>query len=206
MQENRSFDNMLGFLAMPPFGREDVDGVKETMANSFQGATVTVNPLADRLFPLSPEHGREQVAVQIAQGEMSGFLASWRQRYETVPITGRKRKTPLSFYTADQVRTYRFLADNYLICRRWFAAFPGPTQPNRFCTLSGFTPVLDNFGVDDPELGHLETKTIFELLDPDDWVYFEKDIGFIRLYDRFRIDNRNVFRSTIPTRNRGKSL
>jgi phospholipase C len=192
MQENRSFDNMLGFLAMPPFGREEVDGVKETMANSFQGATVTVNALADRLFPLSPEHGREQVAVQIAQGKMSGFLASWRQRYETVPITGRKRKTPLSFYTADQVRTYRFLADNYLICTRWFAAFPGPTQPNRFCTLSGFTPVLDNFGVDDPELGHLETKTIFELLDPDDWVYFEKDIGFIRLYDRFRIDNRNV--------------
>jgi len=192
MQENRSFDNVLGFLALPPFNRDEVDGVMQTMANSFEGTTVVVNPLADRMFPLSPAHDHEQVALQIAEGKMSGFLASWRQRYETLPVTGPKRKTALSFHTADQVPTYRLLAENYLVCKRWFASYPGPTQPNRFCTLSGFTPMLDNLEVDDGELGYLKAKTIFEFLEQDDWVYFEKDIGFIRFYDRFRIDNRNV--------------
>ena len=192
MQENRSFDNMLAFLALPPFSRSDVDGVRDTMANSFEGARVAVNALVDRRFPLSPAHDRAEVAVQIADGKMSGFLRSWRRRFGTVPITGPNRRTALSFHTAEHVPTYRFLAENYAICNRWFAAYPGPTQPNRFCTLSGFTPALDNLDVDDPELGYLGIKTFFEHLDPNQWVYFEKDVGFIRVYDRFRIDDKNV--------------
>lgn len=201
MQENRSFDNVLGFLAQAPFERDDVDGVKASMGNTFEANSVKVNPLSDRLFPLSPAHDRIEVASQIRDGRMTGFLESWIRRYGELdlPLSSAERKTPLSFHTADQVPTYRFLADNYLICTRWFAAFPGPTQPNRFCTLSGRTPVLDNFEFDDPSLGYLELKTIFEFLEPDDWVYYERDIGFIRFYDRFRLDNRNVIPFSDPT-------
>lgn len=43
MMENRSFDHMLGYLSMPEYGRDDVEGLKgdaewdKSVANSFQG-------------------------------------------------------------------------------------------------------------------------------------------------------------------------
>jgi phospholipase C len=196
MQENRSFDHLLGYLSLPleagGAGRADVDGLTGEESNTTLGVPVQVNPLADRFFPFDPAHNFEEVMAQIADGEMSGFLQSFVERFPGLPLTGPERKTALSFYTGDQLPTFQFLIQNYLVCDRWFSALPGPTQPNRFCELSGFTPELNNYLVVDPEIGYVGIPTIFEHLTAEDWVYYEKDIAFLRFYDRYRLDDRNV--------------
>jgi phospholipase C len=51
-----------------------------------------------------------------------------------------------------------------------------------------------NFPLDDPILGYLRMPTIFDVLTEAgvDWAYFENDIGFLRMYDRYRLDSRHV--------------
>jgi phospholipase C len=187
MQENRSFDNMLGYLTVKE-GRKDVDGLTGKESNGFPGLKpAIVNPLKDTLFPFSPHHGHQQVLKQIADGNMSGFLASFIDKFSPVDPD-----IAMGYYTKDQVTTYDFFAKNFVICDRWFCSFPGGTQPNRFCTLSGTTPVLNNF--EHTELGYLKVPTIFEILSAVgvSWNYFEQDIAFLRMLDRYRLDDRNV--------------
>jgi phospholipase C len=43
MMENRSFDHMLGYLSLEG-GRSDVDGLREGLANEYQGRRYPVHP------------------------------------------------------------------------------------------------------------------------------------------------------------------
>jgi phospholipase C len=56
------------------------------------------------------------------------------------------------------------------------------------------TPEVDNFHLDDERLGYVDDLSIFDLLSVFgvDWVYAEGNVGFIRLFDRFRLDTQNV--------------
>jgi phospholipase C len=67
-------------------------------------------------------------------------------------------------------------------------------MPNRLCTLTGKTPILDNFSPDDTRVGYLTDPTIFDFLTRSgvSWAYYEQDIAFLRLFDRYRLDDRNV--------------
>ena len=104
------------------------------------------------------------------------------------------RQTPLSYYDHRLLPVTDRLGDLHLVCDRWFAAFPGATQPNRFCTLTGSTPVLENFPVPHPEIGFLGETTVFDRLTTAgvDWCYYEHDLAFLRFYDSYRLDDRHV--------------
>jgi hypothetical protein len=162
MQENRSFDHMLGYLSLPGGNREDgqpvegrIDGLAGSERNDgpFDNST-GINALPDTQFPNSPAHELDHVLRQIDDGQMSGFLADFMERYPHVSVadTNPSRHTSLSYYTGELLPTHDALARRHLVCDRWFAAFPGATQPNRFCTLTGSTPVLENLPVPHPEL------------------------------------------------------
>jgi phospholipase C len=194
MLENRSFDHILGHLALGG-QRRDIDGLTGRETNSAPGnVTVGVNPLVGTSFLNDPAHDIDEVARQIAGGAMSGFLASYVDRFPTAELAGQLRRTPLSYLTEAQLWATDFLAEHYLTCNRWFCSFPGATQPNRFCTLSGRTDVRGNYGAGDDGLGYVRLPTIFEALTVGgvDWVYYEHDVAFLRFYDRYRIDSDHV--------------
>lgn len=195
MLENRSFDHVLGYLSLTG-GRPDVDGLRGNERNEAPGGLVNgINHLQDTVFGLSPAHEIGPVMSQIADGEMSGFLTSFVDRYPFASLgeDDPLRESPLSYYAAEQLPAFDVLADEYLVCDRWFCSFPGATQPNRFCTLSGDTPVLSNLSLDDPRVGYLTDDTIFDLLPRNvDWVYFEHDVSSLRFYDRYRLDDEHV--------------
>lgn len=192
MQENRSFDHMLGYLSHPRFGkRGDIAGLSGDERNPppETGKAIHSHPLENPNFPYSPEHGFHEVATQIANGDMSGFVSSFVGRWPLVPPD-----MVMGFFTDEVLPVYDFLARTYSICDHWFSAYPGDTQPNRFCTLSGHTPVLENFDIDDPVVAYLKLPTIFDLLSEAGvtWKYFENDVAFLRVYDRYRLDDEHV--------------
>jgi phospholipase C len=100
----------------------------------------------------------------------------------------------MGYFGLDSLPVYRILADYYAVCTRWFASLPVGTQPNRLSAFQGNVPFLYNLHMDDPSLGYLEDYSLFDLLESQgiSWMFFEGDIATIRLYDRFRLNVRNV--------------
>ena len=118
---------------------------------------------------------------------MTGFARDLNRRSDSPQIA-------TSVYSEAEVGVHYKLADEFCTCERWFAAHPGPTFPNRFATLMGRIPQLENFENDDPRIGYLKDRNIFDALTGAriEWRVFESDLSLIRMFDRYRLDSTNV--------------
>jgi phospholipase C len=194
MMENRSFDHMLGDL--PRARRAAYDGVTAgTSEPAFGGFADRVRMVTASSIGLttriatSPNHHYDHVLAQMggARGTMDGFARDVALRTDSPQVA-------TCYYEEAQLPVYYRLVDEYKVCQRWFCAHPGPTWPNRWASLTGFTPALENFAVDDPRIGYLTDNTIFDTLSTAhvDWRYYESDLGIIRTYDRYRLDDTRV--------------
>jgi phospholipase C len=160
MKENRSFDQMLGYLETDGL---DVDGIEQAKERCRQhpnkdSAGREYPPFAwgpDETLPpvppghqaklLDPCHGPGCVAKQL-ENENSGFVANFEQtRHEKDP-DGRDRvvqldpdflKVPMGYFTAEHLPVYDHLAKNFCVCDQWHASIPGDTWPNRLFAISG---------------------------------------------------------------------
>ena len=138
LQENRSFDHMIGYLSLPfekgGMNRKDVDGLKGGEFNMFNGRKCSSFRLAagDTIFSPGPPNDVERVATAINGGKMDGFVQA--QADECGTATAHR---VMGYHTADNVPTYDSLARDFAVCHRWFAPHPGPTFPNRFYELTG---------------------------------------------------------------------
>ena len=105
----------------------------------------------------------------------------------------------MGYHPAQHVPLFRFLAEHYAVCDRWFASHPGHTWPNRFVSLTGRLnrgrnglPEVDNPPLEtfDP----LEIRSIFDHLDAAgvDWRYFEHDFSMARLFSRYTFDRQHI--------------
>jgi phospholipase C len=198
LQENRSFDHMIGYLSLPfekgGMNRTDVDGLKGNEFNIFNGRICKSFRLAagDTIFSPGPPNDAERVAVQINGGKMDGFVQA--QADECGVATAHR---VMGYHTADNVPTYDALARDFAICHRWFASHPGPTFPNRFYELTG-RPNVDRWGAweyaNSSPLIPVLTDTIFERLNERgvSWRNFEHFYSFLRFFDRHTFDSENV--------------
>ena len=142
-------------------------------------------------FRADPYHGTSHVKTQINDGKMDGFsrdIMTKPDRVDQVP------QVPLTYYDETDIPFFYKLADEFMVCDRWFAAHPGGTYPNRWAFLSGEMPHTRNFSPDDPQMGFIKTRTIFDYLTSAriEWAYYESNIGMLRMYDRYRLDNTRV--------------
>jgi phospholipase C len=203
MMENRSYDHMLGDLMNArPRPTNPYDGppnnVKETAVGGFLHGVPLVHTRDLHLgtaIPVSPRHNFDAVQFQIgdgteegrSSGDMLGFALDLYHKSDSPQLA-------CTIYGEEELSVHYKLADEFLTCDRWFAAHPGPTWPNRFATLMGTIPELDNFEIDDPRLGFLKDQNIFDVLSAAriDWRVFESDLSLIRMFDRFRLDDRHV--------------
>ena len=206
LQENRSFDHMIGYLSLPSekggMNRTDVDGLKGEEFNMFNGRKCRSFRLAagDTIFSPGPPNDAERVAIQINGGKMDGFVQA--QADECGIATAHR---VMGYHTADNVPTYDALARDFAVCHRWFASHPGPTFPNRFYELTG-RPNIDRWGAweyaNSSPLIPVLTDTIFERLAERgvSWRNFEHFYSFLRFFDQHTFDSENVVSYDDPLR------
>jgi phospholipase C len=203
MMENRSFDHLLGDLQR---SRSRVgfsyDGIPAEASNAPAGGFAGRVPMVrarsiglNTKIPVSPNHHHKPVMFQIGggtpetagSGAMDGFARNLAERTDSSQVA-------LTYYEEPDLPIYYRLADDFLVCDRWFSALPGPTWPNRWITMCGTTPDLDNPENSDPRLGYMTEHTIFDTLTQYgiSWKYFESDLSLIRLFNNYRLDDTNV--------------
>ena len=167
MMENRSFDQMLGYLAKNR-GLADVDGLTGTEVNydgdgqphqvfEWERDQTSFHPPQDQTGKvLDPCHGEDCVKQQLAEyrgvqpgGFVTNFVDTRKDdRGNPVQIPRESWGLPMGYYSEKHLPTYDLLARQYCVCDAWHASIPGDTWPNRLFALAGqkAPPVLHKPG------------------------------------------------------------
>ncbi|MDB5815805.1 MAG: phospholipase [Rhodocyclales bacterium] len=131
MQENRSFDQMLGALtAVYP----QLEGVppRQTIPQLNSGVPQLSN--AVQVLDPGPRHDYANVMRQMAN-DCGGFIDDYRASFDKT--SQAQWAAVMGYYRLDFLPVLHTLARNGLICDHWFSSIPGPTWPNRFFMHSG---------------------------------------------------------------------
>lgn len=166
MMENRSFDNLLGYLSLPPNSRHDVEGLRADPAWQNQVASLYQNnkyppflltdPYDD--IDADPPHERAPIALQMGKPvngvcPMNGFVANYANAPGAKPPVPGSQPPVMGYFTADQAPVTDFFAQHFAICDHWFSAVPAGTQANRLMAMSGTTTIDANqFPLPDQDL------------------------------------------------------
>ncbi len=207
MMENRSFDQVLGYLSrdlgLRDDGgrRSDVNGLNDlertptSTHSTTASATATCFP-GGRCQPhgpcspahraatwAGPCHETECVLNQI-DGErdtkMERFASDFAHRAGTDP---ERLRLVMDYFGADQLPVYAILAREFGICDRWYTSHAGPTWPNRFVLFTGDFNLdpLGNVEQDNPDfvtMLPLATPTLFDHLNDRDVSWKVFENGF----------------------------
>ena len=205
MQENRSFDNMLGYLSREN-GRAGVDGLNtlppdpatNLQVNHFKGLNYFPQREASTAWPSpdmhGPGHDVENMNAQM-QDNMGGFVADWAAR---VGDSSPHLPLVMNYFGPDQVTEFAKLAEEFAICNRFFCAFPGPTWPNRFIYLSGdLSEHQGRTEIHNPDLLTMIPRQEPILLDylserGVDWLVFEHGYSYPRIYGRYTYETDRI--------------
>jgi phospholipase C len=136
MLENRSFDHMLGHLSLEG-GRGDIDGLRAEFANEYAGQRYPVHHLDSTKITDDPDHSASAVELQVGDGRMDGFVASYAKTLADRGIQGADPGRVLGYYNGADVPIYDHLAREFAVCDRWFSSVPGATWPNRLYAICG---------------------------------------------------------------------
>ena len=202
MLENRSFDQMFGFLESPTYAIDGFDPNNLPACDPAVGnSPVQVTPDARTVGDLSPDpaHDFLNVNVQIFGNKdatvtgplMRGFVKD----YATVSNDPTKGANVMKCFTAQTLPVLSTLAKQFGVCDQWFSSVPGSTIPNRL-----FTHAAHSGGslTQDAILGPLKLKTIFEVLDDPEnpynyRIYTGTAGGSILLTNLYLIHHQNGF-------------
>jgi phospholipase C len=214
MMENRSFDQMLGYLMRD--GLPEVRGLRGDECNPDpDGRPVTVfewrddqtafHPPQDHTGKiLDPCHGKGCVTAQLRDGNrgfVTNFLATRRDRHgNAVTIPEELRRLPMGHYGRRHLPTYDFLARTFCVCDAWHSSVPGDTWPNRlFAAAAREGPhavpgLIERIGHLLGEAGaRLESAPIYDVrafteeLGDEQWRWYAHDPATLRAIDgRYR--------------------
>lgn len=154
MMENRSFDNLLGYLCLDPHNRTNVEGLASTLAwhdkvaSIYNGTKYSPFLLTDPYDAIDadPPHERDPIAIQMGPPvngifPMNGFVTNYASAKGATPPVAGSQPPVMGYFTADQAPVTDFFAENFAICDHWFSALPAGTQPNRLMAMSGFSKI-----------------------------------------------------------------
>lgn len=181
MMENRSFDHMLGYLRLID-GQDEVNGLTQAMGIDFGGQRYPAEYLTKTAFPKSmdPPHGKTEIAKQINDGAMDGFIESFARKNDP-PDPQRV----MGYYTHRELPVYDFFAFNFVVCDRWFSSVPSSTWHNRLYATAG-TCDVEREQLIDRDDRFFDKKSFVRLLgdnDPATWRWYSWDPGTLRLVD-----------------------
>ncbi len=160
MLENRSFDNLLGFLYADagnksPLG-QDFDGLtgnesnKDSSGNPVPVYRIDPNDPNAYWYPLvDPQEGFLPTNQQLfgtetpaagAVADCSGFVTSFAKALAhplDPPLTGAAERSIMGVFPPEMVPVLSSLARGFAVCDRWFSSVPTETFPNRAFALAG---------------------------------------------------------------------
>ncbi|XP_062101713.1 non-specific phospholipase C4-like [Humulus lupulus] len=172
VQENRSFDHMLGWMKLV---NPEIDGVTGSESNPIS----TSDPNSKRIFfgdqsayvDPDPGHSIQAIYEQVfgepwteasAAKKLPPTMEGFAQNAErTKPGMA---ETVMNGFKAESVPVFRELIKEFAVCDRWFASVPAETQPNRL-----FVHSATSYGLTGNDRKQLiegfPQKTIFESMD-----------------------------------------
>ncbi len=188
MLENRSFDHMLGYATFT--GKiagtnkiEKIDGIdKENppFNNDISGNPIYFSDKAPFILDdLEPGHEFKDVLVQLtgnlqpAYDQTSGiYPTELNNRGFVINFQSQKKPVPdpsvvMKGFSPNQVPVINQLANEFVVCDRWFSSIPGPTWPNRF-----FVHAASSGGLD-------QSPTLPSILEADTFFGYHFDKGTI---------------------------
>ncbi len=170
MQENRSFDHMLGFMKGPDYAIEGLDGTEWNVLNPLDPTgqdRIHVSRSAGSTFSPDPGHKFADVNLQLfsnpngpppASSEPNkGFVYNYARQNDVTPDSAGNI---MECYAPSTLPVLTTLAREYALCDGWFSSVPGPTWPNRF-----FVHAASSDGKVGNDVFHTyDMRTIFESL------------------------------------------
>ncbi|PKU73098.1 phospholipase C [Dendrobium catenatum] len=175
VQENRSFDHMIGWMKSLNPSIDGVTGSESNPISTSDPSSSTVQ-FSDRAEYVDPDPGHsiqaiyEQVyGVPFSAGEtpitpagvkptMNGFVQQAESQEKGLS------EAVMNGFRPDSVPVYRELVSEFAVCDRWFASMPASTQPNRLFVHSATSHGLTSNDTKKLVEG-LPQKTIFDSLD-----------------------------------------
>ena len=142
MMENRSFDHLLGWLKKDY--NSEIEGIVDGQScpRDPNDSTKGDVPLTRNGYDISPDdplHGFDDIAVQINDNKMNGFV------YDSI-MSGRNETNPVSMFDGTSAPIINQLAQEFAVFDHWYCSIPGPTDPNRAFAMSGTSMgVITNF-------------------------------------------------------------
>jgi phospholipase C len=219
MQENRSFDQVLGYLSrdgMLPRERllsgdetggreprqEQVNGLlpgdNDRDHIRFQNVDYRSERTRTTAWPSfglgNPCHGADCVERQVSDN-MKGFLADFARKGNGQ----NELKLIMDYLTDAELPTYGALTREFAICDAWHCSHLGGTLPNRFISLTGdfSRDIYGSPEVENPDLAGfapLEAATFFDHLTAHGvpWRLFEHGYSMLRLIRNYTFDETNI--------------
>jgi phospholipase C len=139
MLENRSFDQMLGYLKTEQYPIDGLTGHESNPLNLEPGAKeISVYPGATDILVHDPGHEHGDVNVQLYENSLGpppveepnrGFVFSYGQQPHVTPEIAPQI---MSCFSGANLPVLSALAQEFAICDHWYSSMPGPTWPNRF--------------------------------------------------------------------------
>jgi phospholipase C len=234
MMENRSFDQMLGFLQREGLHVEGIESAKPNLdaaGNEYKpfewgpGETAPEPPLGLKPKVLDPCHSPSCVDSQLKDdngGFVRNFAATRKDEHgNPVELSPEFLKVPMGHFGGGHLPVYKHLAHNFCVCDRWHSSIPGDTWPNRLYSLAaregpsiGHKPGLLGELLKDvkglPAIGGLSGAPIFEVeaftrqLHDSQWRWYSHDPATLRAADGYYRDFRHVKRDNFAYFNRKK--
>jgi phospholipase C len=168
MMENRSFDQMLGYMNQVYPGIEGIDP-KNPLCNPdlVQGSQSICQTAAPRdTTDPDPKHEVANVLQQLdVPGKCQGFVKDYAASHaDKEPFD---HSNVMCYFPRGSLGAVHTLAESFTVCDHWFSSLPGPTWPNRFFlttgTSLGHADMPD--GITHPALHIYNQDTIFTQLD-----------------------------------------
>lgn len=182
VQENRSFDHMLGWMKSLNPEIQGVTGTESNPMNTadpnservyFKDESVHVDPNPGHTFDAIYEqvHGKPWSSTTDSPSSSSSngvTMEGFVQQAESV--TKGLSETVMNGFKPEAVPVYKELVSEFCVCDRWFSSLPSETQPNRL-----FVHSATSYGstANDTKLlveGYPQ-KTIFDSLHENDYSF-----------------------------------
>ena len=221
MQENRSFDQLLGYLSRDGMlprekllsgdesaGREPpqanvsglLPGDNNRDANEFEGRTYRSRRTRTTAWPSfslnNPSHGHDDIEHQITDS-MKGFVANYAAQGGRNPD---QLQLIMDYVTDAELPAYGALTREFAVCDHWHCSYISGTLPNRFISLTGdfSKDVYGSPEVENPHLSGgfapLETPTFLDHLSSRgvEWRLFEHGYSTLRMFREHTFDETNI--------------
>lgn len=206
MMENRSFDHYFGALRLEE-GRADVDGLRGGEFNRLpSGREVPVHRLPDYCL-WDPPHYFDAGRAQLNGGALDGFVRGHYAYNEPFAAQGKIPDLEavagevMGYHGRSDLPFYYSLADEFVLCQRWFSSQLGSTYPNRYYVHGGTASgqkcndIIGLLGT-----GGIRDRTIYHVLNElgVDWRYYFTDLPFVGLYNAFFQEALDTFLGATP--------